>query len=49
MDGGMGADAHTDTRVRAARRGGLWWGERDPPRILEEGYKYYFGEPWKAR
>jgi hypothetical protein len=26
-----------------------WEGERDLPRILEEGYKHYFGDPWKTR
>ena len=26
-----------------------WEGERDLPRILEQGYKFYFGEAWRAR
>ena len=26
-----------------------WEGERDLPRILEAGYRYYFGEGWRGR
>jgi hypothetical protein len=26
-----------------------WEGERDLPLIREQGYQYYFGEPWRAR
>ncbi len=26
-----------------------WEGERDVPRFLELGYRFYFGEPWRSR
>jgi hypothetical protein len=26
-----------------------WEGERDVPRFLKGGYRFYFGEPWKSR